>query len=297
MYKALSECGNLADFEAFLDRYPRPMRVEANFGVIDAQGGAAYYEVNNTRWTKLDANDPKIAPDGYLIYTNFSYTGRLNEGFGYIRHQTATEIISRHVTMGGKFTPHWIFKHLSRSYYHSLMGIDLLREEFSPEKASGWVYDQDFIPRKSTTASVIIQGVKPDENPEMTTVWTILGYPPVGVAVPMWVKAGEQQPVILLRSNTPNHALMCDYALALKSRIFSIQRGNGPRYMNFTKIHNAAGTGYMQKLEPVEQTIFQMYRDAIEQWRKQGINLQQLNQLNTNMETLVKQTYSSLTRD
>ena len=36
MYKALAECRNLADFEKFLDNYPRPMRVEANFGVIDA---------------------------------------------------------------------------------------------------------------------------------------------------------------------------------------------------------------------------------------------------------------------
>ena len=294
MYKALSECRNLADFETFLDNYPRPMRVEANFGVIDAEGGAAFYEVNNTRWTKLDANDPKIAPNGYLIYTNFSYTGRFNEGMGYIRHQTATEIISRQAAMGGNFTPHWIFNRLSRSYYHSLMGIDLLHEDFSPEKASGWVYDQDFIPRKSTTASLVIQGVKQGENPEMTTLWTILGYPPVGIAVPMWVKAGEKQPDILLQNDTSNHALMCDFALALKQRIFSIQRGNGPRYMNFNLIHNSAGTGYMQRLAPVEQSVFLLYRDAIEQWRKQGINLQQLNKLNISMEASVKQIYSVL---
>jgi len=293
MYKALGECRNLADFEAFLDNYPRPIRVEANFGVIDAEGGAAFYEVNNTRWTKLDANDPKIAPDGYLIYTNFSYTGRLNEGMGYIRYQTATEIISQQATMEGEITPHWIFNHLSRSYYHSLMGIDLLREEFSPEKASGWVYDQDFIPRKSTSASIVIQGVKPGENPEMTVLWTILGYPPVGIAVPMWVKAGEQQPSIFLRNDISNHAPICDWALALKHRIFPLKRGNEPRYMHFTLIHNSAGTGYMQQLVPVEQTIFRLYQEPIEQWRKEGIDLQQLVQLNTAMEITVKEAYMS----
>lgn len=47
MRRALEVCASLADFEHFLDTLSRPMRVEANFGVIDAKGGAAYYETNN----------------------------------------------------------------------------------------------------------------------------------------------------------------------------------------------------------------------------------------------------------
>ena len=58
--KALATCRTLADFEKMLDKYKRPMGVEANFGVIDAEGGAAYYEVNNDSWTKIDVNDPKL---------------------------------------------------------------------------------------------------------------------------------------------------------------------------------------------------------------------------------------------
>jgi hypothetical protein len=290
MYKALAQCKNLADFEAFLDNYPRPMRVEANFGVIDAEGGAAYYEVNNTRWVKVDANDPKIAPNGYLIYTNFSYTGRFNEGMGYIRHQTATEIISKQAA-NKDFTPHWIFNHLSRSYYHSLLGIDLLKPEFSPEKASGWVVDQDFIPRKSTAASIVIQGVKPGENPEMTTLWTILGYPPVGVAIPLWVKAGANQPGIMLENADSNHSQMCDFALSLKHKLFPIARGNGNKYLYFNLIYNQSGSGYMQQLAPVEQAITQLYQEAIERWRKTGINLQELKTINAQMEAVVKEAY------
>jgi hypothetical protein len=290
MYKALSQCKNLADFEVFLNNYPRPMRVEANFGVIDAEGGAAYYEVNNTRWVKVDANDPKIAPNGYLIYTNFSYTGRFNEGMGYIRHQTATEIISRQAA-NGNFTPHWIFNHLSRSYYHSLLGIDLLKPEFSPEKASGWAVDQDYIPRKSTAASMVIQGVKPGENPEMTTLWTVLGYPSLGLAVPLWVKAGGNQPGIMLGSGDSKHSQMCDFVLALKHQVFSIERGNGYKYMNFNLIYNHSGNGYMQQLAPVEQIIFQFYKEPIDRWRKSGINLQELKTINAQMETAVKEAY------
>jgi hypothetical protein len=293
MYQALAECRNLSDFEAFLDRYPRPMRVEANFGAIDAEGGAAYYEVNNARWIKVDANDPRIAPQGYLVYTNFSYTGRFNEGMGYIRHQTATDIISRQAPLKN-ITPQWIFNHLSRSYYHSLMGIDLLDAEFSPARTSGWVYDQDFIPRKITSASLVIQGVKPGENPEMTTLWTLLGYPPLGIAVPMWVKAGDRQPALLLRTSSSDHAPACDWALALKRRIFPLDRGNGPKYLHFNRIYNPSGTGYMQQLAPFEENVFQSCRETIEQWRRQGIDRQQLFELNASLEIRIKEAYASL---
>ena len=179
MFEALSVCKNIKDFEEFLKKHKKPLGVEANFGVIDAEGGAAYFETNNTNFTKVDANDLKNAPEGYLIYTNYSYTGRFNEGMGYIRYQTASEIFSAKAVFMN-ITPQWIIDNLSRSYYHSLMGIDYKKPEFSPEKGRGWVIDQDFIPRKSSTASVVIQGVKPGENPEMTTMWTVLGYPPAG---------------------------------------------------------------------------------------------------------------------
>ena len=93
MFKALATCKTLKDFEKMLDKYKRPLGVEANFGVIDAEGGAAYYEVNNDSWTKIDVNDPKIAPQGYLVYTNHSNTGRLNDGMGYVRYTNADKIV------------------------------------------------------------------------------------------------------------------------------------------------------------------------------------------------------------
>ncbi len=63
----------------------RNLGVEANFGVIDANGGAAYYETDNFKFIKYDANDPSVAPNGYLIRTNFSVAQRIR----YIRYATA----------------------------------------------------------------------------------------------------------------------------------------------------------------------------------------------------------------
>lgn len=294
MYGALAVCKTLEDFENYLNNLPKPMRVEANFGVIDANGGAAYYETNNSKFVKVDANDQRIAPQGYLIYTNFSYTGRFNEGMGYIRHQNATEIMSAKSPFKD-ITPEWIFNNLSRSFYHSLMGTDLTKQESSPEKFTGWVIDQDYIPRKSSTASVAIQGVKPGEDPEMTIMWTVLGYPPAGIAVPLWVKAGENQPSMLVKSDKSNNAEVCDNALALKYETFSLKRGNGQRYMNFNLIYNSQKSGYMQLLRFTEfLNNRKLYGPAIEKWRESGLDLKELEELNNNAQINIRKIYGEL---
>ncbi|MCR5709819.1 MAG: hypothetical protein K6G79_04990 [Bacteroidales bacterium] len=250
MYQALGSCKTLQDFEKMLDKMKKPRGVEANFGVIDAEGGAAYYEVNNTEWTKVDVNDPKIAPEGFLIYTNHSYTGRKDEGMGYVRYNTANEIIHRGWIQGVDFTPQWIFNNLSRSYYNSLLGIDLRK---NPESMpQGWFVDQDFIPRRSTSASIVIKGVKKGENPDLTVMWTILGYPPCGVAVPLFVAMGENQPDYMLKgSGKGNNCAMCDWVLSRRAKVFPLSRGNGKNYMNV-----GLALQYMKEYENVEQSIF-----------------------------------------
>ncbi len=91
MYKALELCRTLEDFEHFLDTLARPMGVETNFGVIDQEGGAAYYEVNNHRWVKFDVN---AEPLGYRVVTNFTQTGRPEDRKGVDRYEKAREILA-----------------------------------------------------------------------------------------------------------------------------------------------------------------------------------------------------------
>ena len=266
MYKALGECRTLKDFERFLDKYPRPMRVEANFGVIDAEGGAAYYEVNNTKWTKIDVNDPKIAPEGFLAVTNFSYTGRPDEGMGYVRYHTAQQVLMEKAFVG-VITPHWVFSNISRSFRHSLLGIDL-RKDAAEAAPQGWFIDQDFIPRRSTSASVLIQGVKPGENAALTTMWTVLGYPPVAVALPLFVNAPLPQGVV--KNGATGRSAYCDLALEAKKSVFPMERGNGKKYFNFNVLYNDQGTGWMQKMEKAEQQLQDAFEPLMQQFRQQG---------------------------
>ena len=278
MYKALSVCKNLEDFENLLNKMKKPLGVEANFGVIDAEGGAAYYEVNNFEWTKIDVNDPKIAPQGFLVVANYEYTGDYDQGSGYVRYTTAHINFLKNKGRNGEFTPQWIFNDCSRSFYNSALDIDLVKDpSLTP---SGWFIDQDFIARRISSASVVIQSVLPEENPALTTMWTVLGYPPIGVVVPLFVN--EQLPkymvkysdnnyqTLLIDVENPLHCEMCDYVLELKKDVFPMKRGNGKDYFNFSKLYNSEGNGYMQVFGEVEKSIFEVYDIISKKWRESG---------------------------
>lgn len=271
MRKALNICKTVQDFEHFLDTLTRPMHVEANFGVIDAYGGAAYFETKNDRYFKKDVNDEKLAPNGYLIYTNFSFEGQKDKGLGYIRYNTATAIFLKMQHEG--YTPQRILQEASRSFYNSQLDIDLKNEKQSPNHASGWFVEQDMIPRSESTAAIVIQGVKPGTNPELTTLWTALGYPPTSIAIPLWVKMGENQPKLVIYDKNIKTAPLCLYASQLKDKVYSLHRGNGQKYLNWRLLWNNDGTGYIQELQKTEDMVFDTFNSQIPSWEKKGLNI------------------------
>ena len=294
MRRALEVCADIASFKHYLDTLSRPMRVSANFGVIDAKGGAAYFETGDYGYRMVDVNDPSVAPYGYLVYTNFSYTGKFDAGQGYIRYQTAVDIMAKGAP-AKDFTPQWIFNRLARTFYHSLLGVDLTLPQYAALTPNGWFPDSDFIPRKSTATSCVVHGVKPGENPEFTTMWTILGYPPCSVAIPTWVKLKEKQPALLMRTATSENAPMCDMSLALKEKVFPITRGNGDKYFNFGLLYSHTdNSGIMQQLFPVEDECFRTANKLMEGWRGKGINVNEAIKFQAEISVKIEQKMKQL---
>ena len=197
MYRALEICATLEDFENFLDTLGRPMGVEANFGCVDAFGGAAWYETDNYTYFKRDVNEDE---DGFITVTNFSVSGPVSKWRGWERFITADAFFHEmkdHGTLSS-IGPLGIIDSLSRSYRHDIMGIDLVKDagEFTG-KTRACVPDQDFIPRRSTSAAVAVQGVPAGGNPAETIVWAALGYPAVSVTVPVPVSEDDHVPEAL----------------------------------------------------------------------------------------------------
>ena len=288
IYRALEVCATVADFCHFLDTIQKPSGIEANFGVIDAQGGAAMFEVDEHSYKMFDANDPNVAPHGYVARTNFSNGGELNLGYGYVRYLEVDRVLSKACAMGG-ITPQLIFTDIARSFRNNILDIDLRSGDFNYPKTSGWFTDQDFIPRNNTSCSIVVQGVKKGENPELTVLWTILGYPPTGVAVPLWVK--DNLPAMMSYNEELKAAPLSAASLKLADeKVFHFKQGGGTKhYLHWENLYNLKGTGIMQQLMPLEEKIYQEALPMQQQWYQKGkVDMKELDALYGRMENMLK---------
>ncbi|MFZ4547789.1 MAG: carcinine hydrolase/isopenicillin-N N-acyltransferase family protein [Bacteroidales bacterium] len=272
MREALMQCATVAEFETFLNNHQKPLGVEANFGVIDAVGGAAYFEVSNFSYKKLDVNDPALAPMGYMIHTNFSFTGDPNSGSGQIRYKTAEDLFYQ-AAQQNNLTVRFILQDVSRSLYHSLTKTDLMQSSSENPEGQKYVNFTDFIPRYFSSAAVVIQGVKTGENVDFTTMWAVLGFPLTSVVTPLWLCMGEKQPALVTLDNN-GVAPLCDKAIQLKKQLFPIKKSYGENYININALYNVSGIGIMQKLTPLDDMIFEKANKNLDLWRN-NINFKQ----------------------
>jgi len=267
MKKVLGTCKTLADFEQLLNDTRGKRGVEANFGVIDAAGGAAYYETDPYAFKKFDANDPAVAPRGYLLRTNFSASGAPEDGQGYIRYQTATDLFLW-AYLGEGLSVDFLLLEGTVCFTHSLVGTNLAKDNLpESEDVRTIVNFADFIPRYSTSASMVIQGVKPEEDCGLTTLWIVLGSPLTTPVVPVWVKYAEAIPSIWI-SKGEKAAPVNDASLKLKARCFPLKTSEGKYYLDLAKVMNRHGTGTVQQLRDTDKEILHVAHQAVESYRK-----------------------------
>jgi hypothetical protein len=292
MREALMECATVDEFESFLKNYKKPLGVEANFGVIDAQGGAAYFEVSNFTFQKLDVNDPAIAPMGYMIHTNFSFTGDPNSGSGQIRYKTAEDLFYS-AAQQNNLTVRFILQDVSRSLWHSLTKTDLKHSGSENPSEQKFMNFTDFIPRYFSSSAVAIQGVKSGENVDYTTMWTVLGFPLTSVVTPLWLCMGKDQPsVVTLDKN--GVAPLCDKAIQMKQQLFPIKKSYGENYININALYNVAGTGIMQKLKPLDDQVFDETNRKLDSWRSNKNFKQEIPEFYNLINKMIKDQYVNL---
>lgn len=290
MKKALMYCATISDFENMLDTLPKPLGVEANFGCIDAQGGAAYYETNNFKYFKIDANDPSIAPFGYIVKTNYSNYGKPDDGYGYIRYLAASELFYNAASTNS-ITPEFIIQEVSRSTTHALTKTNL-KHEINNE-LTRFVSFEDYIPRYSTSASIVIQGVKDDEDAEMSTMWACVGWPFTAVTMPIWLKSKNVLPQMLME-NTDGQSKSCNHSLILKEKAMPIKRGSGYKYMNVNVLFGEDGKGIVGKIESIDRFIFNETRKKLNEWMQKTPAKTELKNYYLWVDNFIKENYLSI---
>lgn len=221
MAQALQECRTVDDFERFLTTLPKPMGVRTNFGVLDAEGNGAYFETDDYRFVRYNLTD---ARQGVLIRTNYAYSGTEGDGMGYIRHRNVEHVLAPAIS-SGSLTPETILRGAGCSFYHDLCGRDVL------DTNDTWAVDQDFVPRHSSTASIVIEGPALGGNPADMRMHVLLGYPPCAELIEVPLDKVPQAADATAPDGTA-HAPLALEAAELKKAVFPIDRGSGQRYIH-----------------------------------------------------------------
>ncbi|MBD5307260.1 MAG: hypothetical protein HDS14_06510 [Bacteroides sp.] len=254
MRQALEHCRTVDDFALLLDSLPRPMGVEANFGVFDASGNGAYFETNNHSYRRYDLKDEE---GDWIVRTNYSHGGRPNEGYGFVREANALYLLEPAVATAS-VSPELLTEGVSRSFYHSSFGRDFLNS------GETWAIDQDFIPRYKSSAVIVIEGNVIGEGAEDGSdyvMWTGLGYPPCSEIYPVTCSASGVDPG-LQGTGPQGHSPLSDRARKRRDEVFPIHYGNGDKYIRLDRLSNAEGTGYIQTLVPQNLEAYRRYRET-----------------------------------
>ncbi|WP_321514961.1 carcinine hydrolase/isopenicillin-N N-acyltransferase family protein [Marinifilum fragile] len=292
MKLALQQCANLEEFEQLLKDTPKPMGLAAHFGVLDADGNVAFYEVNNHTFTKFDANDPAQAPNGYILRTNYSFTGKKDIGYGFIRFQTAQDIFYQ-ADACGDMSAKTVIQNFSRCLKHPVLKRDFRKEFETIPYGENYVNSGDLITRHGSSSMIMIEGVKDGEDKDMATIWTQVGFPNTSIALPVWVKGGKNLPKVLLADGKENCPLN-EMAMELKNRCYPISRSAGYKYLKVSELINAEKTGIIQKLEKAEEELFKNTEEHQKKWRSAKANKKEIEEFYHWLDDYTYKTYKGM---
>jgi hypothetical protein len=248
MGDALRTCATVDDFERYLKANLGPgLGSWTNYCVIDARGGAAIFETHNRGYVRLPAD---TAVGGCMLNTNFSRTGKANEGAGYLRFDREQRLFGT-IPPGG-FSRNFILQTAARDMGHALLkNPEPDTWKSLPADRPYWVHANHTINRSSTACTILIHGAKPGQDPSTAMLWVILGEPVCSIALPFWVAAGQTPPQVRQGKDAPIAA----EALRLRKILHPLDGNDRSEYADITKLDNAAGTGWLPGLLRTEREI------------------------------------------
>lgn len=267
MKLALETCATVEDFRLLLERTDETgRRTVGNFGVIDAAGGAALFEAGPESFHMFDANDPQVAPRGYIARANFATTARgvpptpdsavVEGSYSGDRYARACRLIDVRLPdgrPGDDLTVGYVLRSMCRDLADTT-GSPLVGSVNGPAgELPDEVNTASTISRTTTVSAAVFHGVKPGEDPLTTTMWVQLGDPKFSIAVPCWVACEA-----LTEAVTGRHGgAICSIATTL-------------REWNLTKDRNGVQTGQLpqvwEDVWPVEDRLITAVAEMRSRW-------------------------------
>lgn len=282
MKYALQYCATVAEFEQLLNDTNTPGRMtKANFGVIDSTGAAAIFETGNHTYTKYDANDPATDPLGFIVRTNFGFTGD-GSGSGYTRYDRALELCTEGI-LNTEMSHEYILRRMARDLKNDQIDPYPLPYEGSQDGyPEGYIRTNNSVNRYRTRSCAVFHGVQPGEDPLLSTMWVILGEPVCGIAVPIWAYAGTTPPEM----NGLTTAPLSDAILTKKELCYSL--AGTEQHIDTYVLDNGQGSGIFHSTLPLEDWIFAKTELALNSWRN---NFPAADQVQEFEENIISQSF------
>lgn len=297
MKKALLTCATVEDFERLLRQTDGSRATAANFGVIDAEGGAVIFETSASAHQKFDANDPDVAPKGYVVRSNFSFTGsteidlddpgQVAEIYSGGRFLRGCSLVDMALADGGASVT-YLLQHNTRDYADAAGNPFPGSVNGPPGTLPDKIDTTHTISRKTTVSAAVFHGVRPGEDPLLTTMWVMLGEPSFTVAVPCWVGTGEVAEELLGDKTSP----ICDAARALRDAAYVEETNEEGEETLF--LHTSALPDIWARTLPAERRHLGRAAEAIERWRQDRFDAEEAAALHHQISLEVHSELSSI---
>jgi len=298
MKRALGECADVAEFEELLNRTNGQRNVATNYGVIDARGMACFFETRNDSFVKYDADNPKDAPQGFIVRTNFAFSApEKNQGGGYIRYERDLHVLEE-AAAKKRITHRFLLQEVSRDLINEKLHSDpykkVRRTSFENPL---YINTSDTISRNSTVSVSVFHGAPSPEKAFLATMWVLLGQPVTSVAVPLWVHA-QDVPEEMTGENT---APMNDLARKIVSFLYDDSRGHMGQYMNATKLLKYGRKGILDTLYKIENNVLAETEAKLDVWFKVNPKPSDMLDFEKGITSLtykaIKESFSGIIRD
>ncbi|NQV41800.1 MAG: T9SS type A sorting domain-containing protein [Candidatus Marinimicrobia bacterium] len=269
METALGNCATVMEFEAMLDSTNiTGRRTHNNFAAMDSSGEAKMYEIGGDNYWVYDANDTTQTSSGFIVRTNFAENG--GGIIGIERYNRSNVLINEYIS-GDSLN----YRSLLRSHMRDISNGDGVpaelpypyRSVFFPDVPLGGYMNYVSICNNLSQSSAVIQGVHPDESPELSTMWSILGLPATSIAVPFW-------PVGDPPSEVSPGGVIPELVSNIRDEIshgFNYYIGGVQcEYLDTYDLLDGEGGGIWTINFPTEDSIFAATENQMEFWRSNG---------------------------
>lgn len=249
MKLALGECATVRDFEDLLVREKGKWDLATNFGVIDAEGGACFFETRRDSYEKFDTRDPRVAPFGTLVRTNFAFTSPDPMlGGAFDRFERISHLVDAARPVHG-LDARFILQVAARDLvYEKLQSYPLARPLPDDPASPLYVHTNDTINRNTSVSAILFEGAPSRGQAYLATMWALLGQPVAGVAVPVWPASGTVPAATTGLKTAP----LNDVARAVVAYLYPDTRGRMSQYLNVTRLRTYGGEGVLAKILRIE---------------------------------------------